>query len=389
MTARGRLLLTGVTGFLGGALAARLLQSPRWRELLIMVRAPDAAQGKARIAECMSRFAVDPAFVERLGPDQILCGDLCEVERYAHDHRLRDVSDVVNCAAFASFSNHPGIFKTNVEGTVAFGQAVAGQAKLRRFIQVGTAMCCGADAPRLVLEGYEPSPDALQLVPYTASKLQGERELAKIDGLRLVVARPSIIVGHTQLGCRPSPSIFWVFRMARALRGFPCPAEARIDIVPVDWCADAILHLLDAEHLSHASYQLSAGAGASCSFRDIDEAISRGLGEPPTQGYRAMSYEEIKERQHEFDALFGPCIGPVMLRAIKLYGDFASLDILFDNHRLLDEGMREPPPFTAYAGLCALSTRGAPIAGQMQYDFKGMPTRRRPAQDSAQPILSA
>ena len=71
------------------------------------------------------------------------------------------------------------------------------------------------------------------------------------------------------------------------------------------------------------------------------------------------------------------------------YGDFASLDILFDNHRLLDEGMREPPPFTAYAGLCALSTRGAPIAGQMQYDFKGMPTRRRPAQDSAQPILSA
>jgi hypothetical protein len=31
----------------------------------------------------------------------------------------------------------------------------------------------------------------------------------------LIVARPSIVVGHTRLGCRPSASIFWYYRSSR------------------------------------------------------------------------------------------------------------------------------------------------------------------------------
>src|SRR5258708_36975179 len=96
-------------------------------------------------------------------------------------------------------------------------------------------------------------------VPYTASKLEGERRLREIPGLPLVIARPSIIVGHTRLGCHASASIFWVFRMARALRCFPCPADSRIDLVPVDYAAQAILRLLEAPQLAHALYHISAG----------------------------------------------------------------------------------------------------------------------------------
>ena len=68
-----------------------------------------------------------------------------------------------------------------------------------------------------------------------------------------------------------------------------------------------------------------------------------------------------------------------MRRAIRLYGAFGSLDMLCDNTRLLAEGLGAPPAFADYAGRCALSAQGAPIASQMQYDFKGMPTRRREA----------
>lgn len=371
------LLLTGATGFLGGALAASLLASRRWRELLFLIRAADADEGRLRLAECMQRFGLHPALVERLGEHQILCGDLCGWESFADDARLAEVSEVVNCAAFASFSNHPDIVRTNVAGTVGFAAAIAARARLRRFIQVGTAMCCGPDAPRLVGEDYDPPPGAAQLVPYTASKLEGERRLrAELPSLPLVVVRPSIIVGHTRLGCQPSPSIFWVFRMARALRGFPCEVESRIDVVPVDYCAEAILHLLRAPRLSHDVYQLSAAEAASCSFREIDGAIALALGEPPVADYRRLSDDEIRERQDSFDDLFGPCIKPVMLRAIQLYGAFASLDMLFDNRRLLAEGVPPPPRFTSYAGLCARTAHGAPIASQMVYDFKGMPSRR-------------
>jgi len=165
--------------------------------------------------------------------------------------------------------------------------------------------------------------------------------------------------------------------MARALRCFPCAAESRIDVVPVDYCAAAILRLLEAPRLAHERYHVSAGDAASCSYREIDIAIAMALGEAPTHDYRQLDYDVIRQEQDRFDDLFGPCIKPVMLRAIQLYGAFGSLDMLFDNARLLAEGIAAPPRFSAYAGLCALSAHGAPIASQMQYDFKGMPTRRR------------
>jgi hypothetical protein len=49
-----------------------------------------------------------------------------------------------------------------------------------------------------------------------------------------------------------------------------------------------------------------------------------------------------------------------------MHGSPGSLDMLFDNTRLLAKGVAAPPRF-------------APIASQMHYDFKGMPTRKRHA----------
>src|SRR2546421_7897214 len=98
----GRLLLTGATGFLGGAIAAALLDSGRWRDVLVLIRAKDAAEGRARLAECMQRFALEPRLAERIGDEQILCGDLCGASHFEADARLAEVTEVVNCAAFAS-----------------------------------------------------------------------------------------------------------------------------------------------------------------------------------------------------------------------------------------------------------------------------------------------
>src|SRR5260221_12375698 len=117
-TGKATLLLTGATGFLGGAIAAALLDSPRWRELLILIRAADAAEGRTRLAQCMQRFALDAALVERIGDHQILCGDLCGAAQFAEDPRLAAITGVGTCAAFDSFSNPPTIFRSTVTGLV-------------------------------------------------------------------------------------------------------------------------------------------------------------------------------------------------------------------------------------------------------------------------------
>ena len=372
----GFLLVTGATGFLGGAVISTLVTQPRWPTVLLLVRGKTPAEGRQRIVESLRRFAVPEHLCDLVQESQIICGDLCSVPSFADDARLSGVTDVVNCAAIAGFGAPKTLWPTNVDGTLAFAKLVNERASLRRFLHVGTAMACGLPAPHVVSEAYQAPADAAHLVPYTESKIECEKRLrAELPDLPLVVARPSIIVGDTRYGCAPSPSIFWVFRMARALGKFTCSLEDKVDIVPADYCAEAILHLLDKPHLAHDQYHISAGEHLSVRYRDIDAAIAAGLGQAPTSDYESVEYADLAARHREFQTLFGPCIVPVMLRAIELYGEYASLNMCFANDRLLAEGMPPPRRFTDYAGLCARTAEGTTIAEQMQYDFKGISTR--------------
>ncbi|RTL47602.1 MAG: NAD-dependent epimerase/dehydratase family protein [Rhodocyclaceae bacterium] len=371
MPFKPRLLLTGASGFIGGALAARLLPTERWNQLLFLIRAPHREDGLARLAHVLRRHQVPEELLDRLHLEQILCGDLNNVDAWRDDPRLASIQDVVSSAAVASFGNHPSIWPTNVDGVLAMARVLSARCRLRRFIHLGTAMACGRQAPLPVPEGYDAGEDTDHFLEYTASKYEAESLLrAELPELPLVVARPSIVVGHTRYGCAPSGSIFWVFRLARALRSFPCTLNDRIDVVPADYCAEALQLLLDKEQLQHREYHISAGEQRACTFGEIDAAIARGIGEAPMHDYQVRSLAQISEMQSRFKELLGPCNRRIVLRAIRSYGDFAQMGMIFDNTRLLAEGMALPPPLTSYAGLCQRTSRGTLIAEQMKFDYK-------------------
>jgi hypothetical protein len=58
-----------------------------------------------------------------------------------------------------------------------------------------------------------------------------------------------------------------------------------------------------------------------------------------------------------------------MLKAMRLYGAFATLNVRFSNDKLLSLGMPKPPRFTDYIDRCVQTTRGLSIQ-QMAVDFK-------------------
>jgi nucleoside-diphosphate-sugar epimerase len=364
-------LLTGVTGFLGGTVAADLLQQERWKNVVMLVRAPNARAARERVVQSISRFEVDPGLISRIREDQIICGGLGDMPGHEHQPRLAGVSRVLNCAAITSFGRNPRTWGTNVDETVAFARTVARFPRLERFVHVSTAMICGTHPPLVVREDAFPARSVHHLVPYTESKAEAERILRKeMADLPFVVARPSIVVGHTRLGCKPSSSIFWAFRMGDSLRVITSDVDGVIDVVPVDYAARALLHLLFLNSLKHRVYHVSAGQNCSSSFREIGRAFARALGENRPGDYRRATFADLAAMKDQFPEILGPCNKRFVLKALHLYGAFAALNAIFDNSRLLGESFETPPRFADYLGACVQTSLHIPVAQQMMIDFE-------------------
>jgi thioester reductase-like protein len=366
------LLLTGATGFLGGAVLEKLLIEKQPVNFLLLVRANNPAQGLTRIKDNMAKFNLAPDLFDSISEENILLGDLSEPEGFLSDRRINRVTHVINCAAVASFGNNPLIWKVNVEGTLALAKRMSQVGGLQRFLHVGTAMSCAPEQGALVSESGEFESDAEHLVEYTRSKSTIEQRMRReLPQLPLVIARPSIVVGHTRLGCQPSSSIFWVFSMALMLRKFMCSLQDNIDVIPVDYCADALVMLINGERLENDLYHISAGEECSVSFADIDRAMAAALETAPVgDRYAQVSYDALVQMRRQLKDIFGPCNERLMLKAMRLYGSFAMLNVRFSNEKILKLGMPKPPRFTDYIARCVQSTRGLSIPQQMVVDFK-------------------
>lgn len=368
-TAADTLMITGATGFLGGAIAAQLLEADTPARLLLLVRAENAALGLRRLRESLAKFELGEALLHKITEDNVLCGDLMQVARFAQDPRLDQVTYVVNSAGVTSFGRNPNIRVVNVDGTMELVRRIAAMPKLRRFVHISTAMICGSRPPAVVHEDLFPQADSEHFVPYTESKAEAERLIMEeMRGKPFAIVRPTIIVGHTRLGCKPSHSIFWAFRMGDALRVTTAGVDGRIDVVPVDYAARAVLHLLGRPKLKHHLYHVGSGSESSSSFGEIDQAFCHAQGRAGGD-FHEVSVEEAIARKEEYPGLFGRCSKRFMAGAVKLYGTFASLNTVFDIHRLRDEGAPPPPRFVDYLAVCVLTSLHMSIAEQAMTDF--------------------
>ncbi len=371
-TTKDCLLLAGATGFLGGAILSELLQNEELSGLkvLLVVRAKTPSEGLERVWKSLRRFEVSEENIERIRVENIICGGLTTTETFANDPRLQKVTLVINCAGITSFGPHPEVWTTNVDGTLAFAHMVSKLPHLRRLIHVSTAMICGSKPPHVVQEDMYPQPKLRHFVPYTESKAEAEKRLREeLPDCPLVIVRPTIVVGHSKLGCKPSGSIFWAFRMSDAVRMVTAPLTSRIDVVPVDYVAQALLHLVRAKKLHYSTYHLGAGDAQSCSFGEINDAFSRAMKRKKSSDFRQATFHEAAELQPQFHELFGKCNKRFMLGAMRLYGSFASLNTAFDNSRAVEDGVPTPPRFTDYLHECYKSSKDITISDQAMIDF--------------------
>ena len=107
---------------------------------------------------------------------------------------------MLHLAGDTSLLSVRGVRRTNIEGTLALANRMRRAPRLVRFLHVGTAYICGCDPPRLVREVDYPQADVQHIVEYTRSKAECELLLESgFSDLPLVIARPSVVIGHTSL----------------------------------------------------------------------------------------------------------------------------------------------------------------------------------------------
>jgi nucleoside-diphosphate-sugar epimerase len=373
-----------VTGFIGGAIAAQWLESTRDpKNLLLLVRAKTTEIGLQRAREATGKFLHNQALLEHLTQNNILLGDFAEAESFLKDSRVLRITEVINSGAIATFGASNDIWPVNVNGPMALAKAVVNNPGFHRFVQVGTAMCCGMLSNQTVHENYRAPEDAEHAVPYTKSKIAIEERLRnELPQLPLVIARPSIVMGHSTMGCTPNPSLFWIFRIARALRTFTANPTDVLDVIPVDFVASSLLLLLEKPQLHEQRYHISSGPKYINEFQEIEMAVAQGLNAPSIAAeYQKKTIAQIRELTPQFPKLLGPCVDFVVMRAIEQYGQFAAMNLTFDNSHLLREineataantvGVVQPRKFSSYAGLCARTAEDGQIFEQMRFDFKG------------------
>lgn len=355
-------LITGATGFLGGALCALLLA--RGSRLLAIVRGSSAQHAQQRLLASLARFLPDGQAESLLDQVEIIVGDAADPSTFESDafHRA---THVVHAAACTSFRSTREAWRSNVTATRLLADRMACVPNLERFLYVGTAYCCGAHPSPIVREDDSPRASHSYINEYTRTKAECETLLRSFaDRLKLTIARPSVIVGHTALGVAPSSSLFWYYRALAALAVSPFAAGSRRDVVPVDYVAEALEFLLNLPHPRYCCYHLSAGESCSVAF----EAIMRAFGvESPCP---TVTPAELGGMVAAVEPLVGaPEQAAKVVRGLAACAEYAQLRVdWFDNERLISEGFRKPPRFTDYLPRCLSTVGSKSIYDQMVDD---------------------
>jgi thioester reductase-like protein len=277
----GGVLLTGATGFVGMELLARYLEGTD-RPVYVLARGEDDLEVAARVEDTLSSlFGADHPYSERV---VAVRGDITHPSLGLggeQDGLAERVSEIVHGAASVSFELGLEASRAiNVEGTrrvLEFAERCHARGGLRRLSYISTAYVAGEHVGRFSEDDLDVGQRFRNA--YEQSKFEAERLVASSrEQMPVTVLRPSIVVGEHDSGWTQSFNVlYWPLRaFARgAYAALPARRDAPVDVVPVDYVADAIFALSQSPEAEGSTYHLTAGAEATSVGELVDLATAR------------------------------------------------------------------------------------------------------------------
>lgn len=362
--------ITGCTGFLGGELLVALSKQKNVNKIYCLIRAISDEYAILRLKHVFELHG-DEFDEKRIIPvvgnlgDQNLC-DILTVNK-----ALNDTNIIIHSGANTSFSKiyDNQVEQVNIKGTEELLKWSAKLSGLETFVYVGTASICGKEVRnRSIMEEESPNTHVHHVVKYTYTKMVGEMMLSDyLPKDKILVVRPSIIMGDSRDWIPRSYVILWAFATVNLLRLVPAKGTSNLDVIPVDFASDAIISLLFSKR-HHSVYHISSGKQSITTPELITNAIAPSFVGPPPFKYAEKSLmKEIKlwakgklaegselYKYPEYLEYWKKAFGDVsrmriLLAALEPYLEFAELGQIFDNSKLLeDTKMNMPEPAHSY-----------------------------------------
>jgi long-chain acyl-CoA synthetase len=347
------IFLTGSTGYIGAHVAANLL-SQHDATVNLLVRGRDARDAELRLWNAFQLHMPFPQFYEYLQAKiRIFRGDITSpqlgLDRADYDRLVHTTDSIIHCAASLNRKSEKACLNVNLRGTLAVLQ-LARQSQyyhgLRRFSNVSTVAVAGQRSHEVVAEDRSIEWDRSDYDPYARTKKFCEHMVRELlPDVPLTIFRPSIVLGDSRY---PQTTQFDMVRSFVFLAGLPVlpfRPHDKIDIVNVDFVADAISTLHMKANPSFDTYHLSSGR-SSQTFRELTTALAK------EQNMRGPIFLPILERP--FSAVVNMLAnrqGRVGRGAalMKVFMPYLTWNTVFDNMRVTTEIGRAPVPFSQYS----------------------------------------
>jgi thioester reductase-like protein len=347
------IFLTGATGYIGSYLAAGLLER-HGQSLNVLVRAASTEEAHQRLLQALQLHFDFPLFREHLGARiRIFLGDLTSPQfgLSQDDYRalVAGTDSVLHCAASLNRKSEKSCLNVNLRGTLEVVQlARRAQAAhgLRRFSQVSTVAVAGQRSNETVLEDRSIDWERRDYDPYARTKKFCEHLVRELlpDVPRLVF-RPSVVLGDSRRAETTQFDMVRAFAFLAGLPVLPLRPDDRIDIVPVDYVAEAIVTLHQKARPEHEIYHLSSGE-ASETYRGLTQSLACAGGALPPMFWpgleRPFSWAVDRLSRRRDSIGYGASL-------LKVFLPYLTWNTVFDNRRVAGELGRAPAPFSSYS----------------------------------------
>ena len=367
------IFLTGSTGYIGAHVAANLLDG-YGASLNVLVRARDPQEAQGRLWQALQMHLDFPRFFEHLQTKvRIFCGDLTApgfgLNRDDYDRLVHTTDSIIHCAASLNRKSEKSCLNVNLRGTLEV-LTLARNAEhyhgLRRFSEVSTVAVAGKRNNEIVTEDRSIEWDRSDYDPYARTKKFCEHMAhVLLPDTPKTIFRPSIVLGDSRHAETTQFDMVKAFVFLAGLRVLPFRPKDKIDIVNVDFVADAIAALHQKDQPKCDTYHLSSGT-SSQTFRELTTALAAAqqksgpiflpFAEKPFSG----SVNFLSNRQ-----------GAVAKGAslLKVFMPYLVWNTVFDNTRVTSELGRKPVPFSQYSFPLLTFARD----NNFQYNYKPWP----------------